>query len=121
PRALAFGPAADDLTAPLLPPARPALTAAPGLAFFEESSDAILRFDAERRGVYANPAIERGTRVSRWQFIERRLEDVEHFAEFAPLWNESLAAVIESHEGRWFKFSYRHRPGAKLLERGLRR
>ena len=67
---------------------RSAFTAAPGLAYFEDCPDAILRFNAERRVVYANPAVERATAVSRWQFIEHRLEDVEHFVDFAPLWNE---------------------------------
>ena len=75
---------------------RAASTAAPGLAFFEECPDAILRFDAGQRVVYANPAVERATAVSRWQFVGHRLEEVEHFSEFAPLWNETLAAVLDS-------------------------
>jgi PAS domain S-box-containing protein len=118
-RALALGANVADDLAPLLPAivaTRAAFTAAPGLAFFEESPDAILRFDAERRVVYANPAVERATAVSRWQFIDHRLDEVEHFTEFAPLWNHSLAAVIESHEGRWFKFSYPHPTGPKLFD-----
>ena len=92
------------------------MTAAPGLEFFEECPDAILRFDAQRRVVYANPAIERATALSRWLFVDHKLEEVERFGEFAPLWNESLAAVFESHEGRWFKFSYPHPTGPKLFD-----
>ena len=116
-RALALGvPTVAGLGAAAAPPQRSAFTAAPGLAYFEDCPDAILRFNAERRVVYANPAVERATAVSRWQFIEHRLEDVEHFAEFAPLWNESLAAVLETQEGRWFKFSYPHPTGPKLFD-----
>ena len=95
---------------------RISLTSAPGLSYFEECADAILRFDAEGRVVYANPAIERATAVSRWRFIGQRLEDVEHFVDFAPLWNSSLVAVLETHEGRWFKFSYPHPTGTKLFD-----
>ncbi len=116
-RALALGrPVSEPRAAPAESSTRAPFTTAPGLAFFEECPDAILRFDAERRVIYANPAIERATAVSRWQFIDHRLEEVEHFAEFSPLWNESLAAVIETHEGRWFKFSYAHPTGAKLFD-----
>jgi PAS domain S-box-containing protein len=116
-RALALGrPVSEPSAEPAQPATRAAFTAAPGLAYFEECPDAILRFNAEQRVVYANPAVERATAVSRWQFIEHRLEEVEHFADFAPLWNESLAAVIETHEGRWFKFSYPHPTGAKLFD-----
>lgn len=116
-RALALGvPTAGGHVAVAALPERSAFTAAPGLAYFEDCPDAILRFNAERRVVYANPAVERATAVSRWQFIEHRLEDVEHFADFAPLWNESLAAVLETQEGRWFKFSYPHPTGAKLFD-----
>jgi PAS domain S-box-containing protein len=116
-RELALGLAPSE--APAATPAaaaRSRVTAAPGLEFFEECPDAIVRFDAERRVVYANPAIERATALSRWQFIGQRLEDVERFSEFAPLWNESLAAVLETQEGRWFKFSYPHPTGAKLFD-----
>ena len=116
-RALALGrPLCEPRAEPAQTATRAAFTAAPGLAFFEECPDAILRFNAEQRVVYANPAVERATAVSRWQFIDHRLEEVEHFAHFAPLWNESLAAVIESHEGRWFKFSYPHPTGTKLFD-----
>jgi PAS domain S-box-containing protein len=116
-RGLAFGLPSSGVAA-----AGPALgvdsraTAAPGLEFFEECPDAILRFDAERRVVYANPAIERATAISRREFVSHMLEDVERFAAYAPLWNQSLEAVLESHEGRWFKFAYPHPTGAKLFD-----
>ncbi len=83
----------------------------PGLAYFEDCPDAILRFNAERRVVYANPAVERATAVSRWQFIDHRLEEVEHFADFAPLWNESLAAVSRRTKDAGSSFPIRIRPG----------
>ncbi|HUL67320.1 MAG TPA: PAS domain S-box protein [Burkholderiaceae bacterium] len=117
-RALALGlaVAAEAQPAGPVPAARSAATAAPGLSFFEECPDAILRFNAEGRVVYANPAIERATAVSRWQFMDCRLEDIEHFAAFAPLWNDSVTAVLETQESRWFKFSYPHPTGTKLFD-----
>jgi PAS domain S-box-containing protein len=119
-RALALGAPAPEEAAtgsePRPVPARAQVTSAPGLTFFEECPDAILRFDVARRVVYANPAVERATAVSRWRFIDHRLEEVEHFAEFAPLWSQSLDAVFESHEGRWFKFAYPHPTGQKLFD-----
>jgi PAS domain S-box-containing protein len=116
-RKLALGQAAEEpQTAARGRPARAQVTSAPGLAYFEECPDAILRFDASRRVVYANPAVERATAISRWRFIDHHLEDVEHFTEFAPLWNQSLDAVFETHEGRWFKFSYPHPTGEKLFD-----
>ncbi len=68
-RGLALGvpPAGSAATVRHRRPAHPALTAAPGLAYFEECPDAILRFNAQRRVVYANPAVERATAVSRWR------------------------------------------------------
>ena len=78
-RALALGVAsAAEAQPPATPRSALSLTSAPGLSYFEECPDAILRFDAEGRVVYANPAIERATAVSRWRFIGQRLEDVEH-------------------------------------------
>ena len=113
--ALGLAPAGSAATVPTGAP-RTRLTAAPGLEFFEECPDAILRFNAQRRVVYANPAIERATAIARREFVDHALDEVERFAEFAPLWNESLAAVLESHEGRWFKFSYPHPTGTKLFD-----
>ncbi|HQR21421.1 MAG TPA: PAS domain S-box protein [Burkholderiaceae bacterium] len=115
-RGLAFGMAPPAAAAQPSPDVRGSVTAAPGLEFFEECPDAILRFDAERRVVYANPAIERATAISRREFIDHALEEVERFAAFAPLWNQSLAAVLESHEARWFKFLYPHPTGSKLFD-----
>jgi len=119
-RALVFGlDTAPQAGSPEPPPgmhARPALTAAPGLAYFEECTEAVLRFDAALRVVYANPALEKATAISRWEFIGHALADVERFAEFAPLWNESVGAVLDSQEGRWFKFAYPHPMGRKLFD-----
>lgn len=88
----------------------------PPPAFFEESPDAIVRFDESLRVVYANPALERATAVARREFIGRRLGEVEHFAAFAPLWDDNLAAVLESEENRWFKFAFAHPTGRKLFD-----
>ncbi|MCK7498616.1 MAG: PAS domain-containing protein [Comamonadaceae bacterium] len=45
----------------------------PTAAFFETTSDAILRFDAQQRVVYVNPALERATALPRASFVGRRL------------------------------------------------
>jgi PAS domain-containing protein len=92
----------------------PALTAAPGLAFFEESPDAVLRFDADRRVVYANPALEKATAISRWEFVGHALTEVERFAESAPL--ERDDCTLDTQEARWFKFAFPHPMGRKLFD-----
>ncbi|MFN3564769.1 MAG: PAS domain S-box protein [Burkholderiaceae bacterium] len=96
---------ADALAARVPPP-----------AFFEESPDAIVRFDESLRVVYANPALERATAVARREFVGRRLGEVERFAAFAPLWDDNLGAVLESEENRWFKFAFPHPTGRKLFD-----
>jgi PAS domain S-box-containing protein len=98
-------------------PARTRLLAAPPTAsFFDSTTDAILRFDAEQRVVYANPALERATALSRAAFIGRRLAEVEGFAEFAPLWEANLADALDTLDSRWFKFGYPHPTGRKQFD-----
>lgn len=92
------------------------LARVPPPAFFEESPDAIVRFDESLRVVYANPALERATAVARREFVGRRLGEVERFAAFAPLWDDNLGAVLESEENRWFKFAFPHPTGRKLFD-----
>ncbi len=57
----------------------------PTASFFDSTTDAILRFDAQCRVVYANPALERAFALPRVNFIGQRLTEVDGFAEFAPL------------------------------------
>jgi PAS domain S-box-containing protein len=101
---------------PNAPDAEALLARVPPPAFFEESPDAIVRFDESLRVVYANPALERATAVARAEFIGRRLGEVEHFAAFAPLWESKLVDVLESEENRWFKFAFPHPTGRKLFD-----
>ena len=96
-------------------PLRPVMDP-PAASFFETTGDAILRFDAERRVVYANPALERATALPRVGFIGRRLGEVPHFAEFAPLWEAALADALETLDSRWFKFGYPHPTGHKQFD-----
>jgi PAS domain S-box-containing protein len=88
----------------------------PTASFFEASADAILRFDAQQRLVYANPALERATALPRAAFIGRRLSEVEGFAEFAPLWEANLADALETLDSRWFKFGFPHPTGRKQFD-----
>ncbi len=92
------------------------LAVAPPAAFFESFNDAVLRFDRGLRAVYANPALEKATALPRRNFIGRRLSQVEHFAEFAPLWEANVAAVLETQEERWFKFTFPHPTGRKQFD-----
>ncbi|MGH6624729.1 MAG: PAS domain S-box protein, partial [Burkholderiaceae bacterium] len=115
-RALAMGLVADPLAGADADPARNALTAAPGLAYFEELEDAIVRFDSQRRVVYANPAWERATAASRWQFIGHRLGDVQSFAECAPMLDAALADSLQTHDGRWLRLGVAHPTGRKSFD-----
>jgi len=88
----------------------------PGLSFFEEAPDAILRFDHRGVVVYANPAIARATALPRSEFLGRTLDQVPGFEPYAPLWAAALEELFESEESRWFKFSVAHPVGRKLFD-----
>lgn len=88
----------------------------PGAAFFEDSPDAVLRFDRESVVVYANPALERVTALPRAVFIGRRLDQVAGFENYAPFWTAALDDVFASEESRWFKFSIAHPMGRKQFD-----
>jgi PAS domain S-box-containing protein len=91
-------------------------SAVPGLSFFEEDPDAILRFDREQRIVYVNPALARVTALPRGAFIGRRVGEITGFEAYAPLWQAKLDDLFESEEARWFKFTIAHPVGAKLFD-----
>jgi len=115
-RALALsGAAARRRRAPASPQPRFGVQP-PTVAFFDTSPDAIVRFDAARRVVYANAALERATALPRAHFLGRRLAEVEGFAGFAPLWDASLDEVLETLDSRWFKFAYPHPTGRKQFD-----
>ncbi len=95
---------------------RPAAGAVPSAGWFETMPDALLRFDRQLRVVYANPALERATALPCHAFVGRRLDEVEGFAAFAPLWNASLWAAVAAQEESWFKFTYPHPTGRKLFD-----
>lgn len=88
----------------------------PPASFFETSPDAILRFDAQGRVVYANAAVERATALPRTDFIGRRLAEIERFAAFAPLWDAAVQDALQTLDSRWFKFGYPHPTGRKQFD-----
>ena len=88
----------------------------PTASFFDSTTDAILRFDAQCRVVYANPALERAFALPRVNFIGQRLTEVEGFAEFAPLWEANLDDALQTLDSRWFKFGYPHPTGRKQFD-----
>jgi len=98
------------------PAKRKVVVAPPTAAFFESTTDAILRFDAQRRVIYANPALERATALPRASFVGLRLSEVEGFAAFAPLWEANLADALDTLDSRWFKFGYPHPTGRKQFD-----
>ena len=104
-----------DARAAALQPARP-VAQPPGAAFFEDSPDAVLRFDRESVVVYANPALERATALPRAAFIGRRIDEVAGFEPYAPFWVAALDDVFASEESRWFKFSVAHPLGNKQFD-----
>jgi PAS domain S-box-containing protein len=113
----AQAPSAADLAVMLADAAGNAATqAAPTAVFFEESPDAILRFDREQRIVYANPALARATALPRSAFVGKKLDDVTGFEAYAPLWRAKLDDLFESEEARWFKFTIEHPIGTKLFD-----
>ena len=91
-------------------------TSAPPASFFETTTDAFLRFDAQLRVVYANPALERATALSKAAFIGRRLTQVEGFEPYAPLWEAKLREAFDSFDDHWFKFSYPHPSGSRRFD-----
>ncbi len=115
PRALA---ASTDAAASSVPRevSAPVVMDEPGLAFFEDSPDAILRFDRAGVVVYANPALQRATALPRSAFLGRRLDQVSGFESYAPLWAAALEELFASEESRWFKFSVAHPMGAKQFD-----
>jgi PAS domain S-box-containing protein len=90
--------------------------AVPAASFFEENPDAILRFDSDRRIVYANPALMRATALPRSAFVGRTVSEVAGFEAYAPLWKAKLDDLFESEEARWFKFTIAFATGAKLFD-----
>jgi PAS domain S-box-containing protein len=93
-----------------------AAQALPSAAFFEESPDAIVRFDREQRIVYANAALARATALPRSAFVGQKVTDVTGFEAYAPLWQAKLDDLFESEEARWFKFTVAHPIGPKLFD-----
>ncbi|HEU0200208.1 MAG TPA: PAS domain-containing protein, partial [Burkholderiaceae bacterium] len=89
---------------------------APPPSFFEDWPDAVLRFDRTLAVVYANPALERATALSRGVFIGHRLDQVEGFEAFAPLWLAKLAELFATEEACLFKFAFTHPTGRKLFD-----
>ncbi|HEV3020477.1 MAG TPA: PAS domain S-box protein [Burkholderiaceae bacterium] len=98
------------------PETEPVEMSHPPVSVFDELPDAVLRFDRRLIVVYANPAIERATAIPRVAFVGRPLSQVEHFTQYAPLWEAKLAATFESLETRSFKFAYAHPTGSKNFE-----
>ena len=88
----------------------------PPSSLFDELPDGVWRFDRDLVIVYANPAMVQATAVPWQDFVGRRLRDVAAFQEFAPLWEAKLQAVVESLQGRSFKFTYPFPTGAKSFE-----
>ena len=99
------------------PPAQSqAASAPPPAALFDELPDGVWRFDRRLVIVYANAAMVQATAVPWSDVIGRRLQEVEAFREFAPLWEAKLGAVFDSLEGRSFKFIYPYPTGSKSFE-----
>jgi PAS domain S-box-containing protein len=109
----AAAPSAADLAVLLADAAAPAV---PSPSFFDDNPDAIVRFDRDRRIVYANGALAKATALPRGAFIGQKVDDVVGFEAYAPMWRAKLEDLFESEEDRWFKFTVDHPFGAKLFD-----
>ncbi len=95
----------------------------PPASLFEALPDALLRFDAAARVVYANPAFERALLIARRSLLGRRFGEVGALSAYAALWERQVQELLHSEEERWFKFSFDHPLGRRhfdvrlLLER----
>jgi len=67
-----------------------AVTSPPPASLFDALPDAVLRFDAAARVVYANAAFERATMLPRRAVIGRRLDEIADLAPYAALWAGQL-------------------------------
>lgn len=100
-----------------------AYAAPPPASLFDALPDALLRFDAQSRIVYVNPAGERTLMLARRSLLGRRLDEIEALVPYAALWQQQLDDLLQSEEERWFKFCYEHPLGRRhfdvrlLLER----
>jgi len=88
----------------------------PPSTLFDDLPDAVLRFDQRLVVVYSNAAVERATAIPRKAFLGLPLNQVEHFSQYAPLWEAKLAVTFDSLEARSFKFTYAHPAGGKNFE-----
>ncbi len=97
------------------PPAG-AFASPPSAGLFDLLPDALLRFDATSRVVYANPAFERATLLSRRAVVGRRFAEIDGLAAYAPLWERQLRELLETDEECWFKFGFDHPLGRRHFD-----
>jgi hypothetical protein len=97
------------------PPAG-AFASPPPAGLFDLLPDALLRFDATSRVVYANPAFERATLLSRRAVVGRRFAEIDGLAAYAPLWERQLRELLETDEECWFKFGFDHPLGRRHFD-----
>lgn len=88
----------------------------PPASLFDVLPEALLRFDAALRIVYANAAFERATMLGRRQLLGHRFDEVEALAPYAELWQQALTDVVQTEEERWFKFGYEHPLGRRHFD-----
>jgi PAS domain S-box-containing protein len=93
-----------------------AVTSPPPASLFDALPDAVLRFDAAARVVYANAAFERATMLPRRAVIGRRLDEIADLAPYAALWAGQLGQLLATEEERWFKFSFEHPLGRRYFD-----
>ena len=103
------------MDASVIPPAG-AVASLPPASLFDLLPEALLRFDAALRVVYANAAYERATMLPRRGVVGRRLAEVDGMSAYAPLWEQQLRDVLLTEEERWFKFSFEHPLGRRYFD-----
>jgi len=97
-------------------PARSVKASPPPASLFDALPEAMLRFDAEARIVYANAAFERAVPLGRRSLLGRRLGEIEALAPYAALWEQQLTELLQTEEERWFKFRFDHPLGCRFFD-----
>ena len=97
-------------------PTRSVNASPPPVSLFEALPEALLRFDATARIVYANAAFERAVPLGRRDLLGRRFGEVEALVPYAELWERQLFELLQTEEERWFKFRFDHPLGCRYFD-----
>ena len=85
-------------------------------ALVEHSPDAVLRFDRNRRVIFANKMAERYLGIPTDELLGRRIDDEPLPLKFGDEWQRGLDRVFQRGEGTSFEYSTKTRRGERFFE-----